>query len=47
MGRLKKRGKLKKEIEKIWSQISQETVYKLIKTMPRRIRDVLRTKGGH
>lgn len=43
----KKKEDLIAEVMKLWSEISIETCFKLVESMPKRLEAVIRAKGGH
>jgi hypothetical protein len=43
----KSKNELKEELQNIWDNITPEFCFNLIDSMPRRIEDVLKVKGGH
>ncbi len=34
-------------VEKVWNETSIDTYFTLIQSMPERIKDVLKSRGGH
>ena len=43
----KTKKELRGKVEEIWNDISPDICKKLVRTMPNRIEEIVRAKGGH